>query len=115
MATLVRAPVLSPASSPSKGELTPPSEASSAETPVGGTKLRSSTVLSPYEHAGQKAVVITWSPENPTGAKIGTTKNLPKPEANDMILRVAVKLIKKRWPEIYPLLAVRLDKSFSED
>ena len=111
MATLVGAPVLTPATL-SDGDA--PGEASPIAS-LAADDLRSSKVLRPYEQAGQKAVVISWAPENPTGAKIGSTKNLDKGEANEMILRVAVKLIKKRWPEIYPLLSVRLEKSLQQD
>ena len=28
--------------------------------------------------------------------------------------RIALKLIKRRWPEIYPLLSVRVDKELNE-
>lgn len=111
MATLVGAPVLNPATISD-------ADAPDDDTPVASLateELRSSKVLRPYEQAGQKAVVISWAPENPTGAKIGSTKNLDKGEANEMILRVAVKLIKKRWPEIYPLLSVRMEKSLQQD
>lgn len=73
------------------------------------SQLRSSRVLRPFELAGQKATVISWSPHENSGAKVGTTKNCSKEEGNEMILRVALRLIKRRWPELYPLLSNRID------
>ena len=77
--------------------------------------LRSSRVLQPFEAAGQKATVISWSAEEPSGAKVGTTKNCTKDEANEMILRVAMKLIKRRWPDIYPLLSARMEREMERE
>lgn len=75
-----------------------------------GINLRSSKVLAPFERAGLKAAVISWTPGKRSDTKIGCTKNCSKDEAQEMILRVAAKLIKKRWPDIYPSIAARIDR-----
>lgn len=95
MASLAVAPVLTPAGSSAQDQT---------------TELRSAVVLQPYERAGQKAVVISWQAEGKRETKVGMTKNCGKEEGNDMILRIAAKLIKRKWPEIYPLIAKRLDQ-----
>ena len=61
----------------------------------------------------KKRFVISWDADENRGAKVGMTKNCPKEEGNDIILKIALKLVKKKWPEIYPLLQVRMDRGLT--
>jgi len=65
-------------------------------------------MLSELKNRGLQSVLITRSPQNAQDANVTISDNLTPDQANDFMLRVAVEIIRTKWPDVYQLVANRL-------
>lgn len=71
------------------------------------TAPTSTDILAQLKLGGYEAVVITKGADN-QAVSVTFSENLTEDQANDLILRSAVDIMKTRWPDIYQLAANRV-------
>ena len=65
-------------------------------------------MVTELKNRGLQSVLITRSSQNAQDANVTISDNLTPDQANDFMLRVAVEIMRAKWPDVYQLVANRL-------
>lgn len=84
--------------------------------PVDGPTVKSLAQCEPVDmvgeitNRGKHSLMITWPAGKTQEANMAYSDSLTREQVNDMILEIAVHLIRDKWPDVYQLVAGRVGK-----
>ncbi len=103
-----KAPPLEPTPSP-VAPATPQLDPAPSPTDIAAQlhQLQPFDMVMEMKRRGSQAIMITQSPASPTEAGVVFSDNLTADQVNDTILKLAVRIMETKWPDVYQLVANR--------
>lgn len=65
-------------------------------------------MVSEISRRGQHAVMVSWPRDRPREANMTFSESLSREQANDMILQIAMHLMKSKWPDLHQMAEARI-------
>lgn len=79
-----------------------------ANTSGGLQQVEPFDMVMEMKRRGNQALMITKSPAKPQDLSVVFSDNLTQDQVNDTILKLAVRIMQTKWPDVYQLVAKRV-------